>query len=500
MTQSDRTTVEAQYTWDGKLSAYRRTLREGVQFVPIDPANSDYLRLLADIKDGVVNVVMQQPSSAFPVYSRDGTQTGFDTDIGFVPCDADNPKYVLLAEAIAEGRCKLSTQEAPSVDEGDFVAELVVCVLFNQAWPNVVESYTGDLSVRPSARSAPKPFRFVIRNLVDLDSKSGLELLLTAHGCVNREPLHQSRGIPAGVLEISIPVADLRKILKGQVSVDTSQMQPFLRDMIDMELVRTGRTATDGPSIQWLVDNAHNYLNSFVSDFSNRIVEAFWNEYGGTPMTHVSPFSLQRQSLILRRTRSGKFLLGSWISIGPQAFALSGHWNHPVGLDAVSDAPVGYQGRFQRALSRLRMLIESGFHMEAVVLVNSILEVSISSSLCQCAMDDPSLAERIRQLGHHRRMEILSELVQVRETSPISAGIAEYLHTAFELYALRNNYVHDLEFPEKGAVLSHREQLELHRMLQHFADPWRQQGWFRWLASIAIEDSDARRLLTAACK
>lgn len=499
MNQCDQKEVEKQYTWDGKLSAYRRSDGDSVQFIPIDTGNADYLRLLAEIESGDVRAVMQHPTYAFPTLSQGGALTGYDTDIGFIPCDPKNPRYASLEQAMAEGVCKKLTRDIKSVDQGDYVAELLVCVLFNRAWPNVVDTYAGDLSVRPKSGTEPQPFRFTLRNLIDRDSKGAVELLLMAHNCVNHELSYHSTGIPTGVLEIAIPVAELHKLFRGEVSDDTSPIQVYLRDLLAMELCRTGRKAKDGPSIPWLIDNAHNYIGSFVSDFSNRVVEAFWNEYGGTPMEHVSRFTLQRQFLIIRRTRSDKQFLGSLISIDTQGKELSGYWCDPVGLDAVSDAPVGYQGKSQRALSRLRMLIENGFHMEAVVLVNSILEVSVSSAICQCAVGNPPLASQIQLLGHRRRLEILSELVEAHVTDSFSEEVAEYLHAAFELYKHRNDYVHDLAFPEKGAVLSHHEQRELHHMLQHFSDPWRQQAWFRWLESIARGDAEVLRLARAAC-
>jgi hypothetical protein len=491
--------VEAGYSWDGKLTHYKRVQSDSLQTIPIDPANADFARLSEQIENKTVQVVMPKPTFAVSTHTADGALTGYDTNLGFIPADPNNPLYRLLTDAINDRSCATSRPEPPVGDKGDFTAELVVCVFFDQPWPNVAGSLAGQLSVRPSSNVEPRPFTFVLRNLSDPGSKSALELLLSQHCCPMITPAASFPGTTTGILEIAIPTVDLRKIFRGEIVDDGSNAQSSLRDLLSMELVRTGRTAKEGPSIQWLINNAGTYVASFVSDFSNRIVEAFWNEFGGTPLGHVSPFSLQRQFLILQRSRAGRASLSYYSSAKNQNLILAGEWTHPVGLDSVSDVPQGYTNNFHRALGRLRMLIEGGFHMEAVVLVTAILEVSVSTALRQCVSMDSELEDRVRRLGHRRRLDLLRELLGGESSSRQTTELESYWRVADKLYGHRNSYVHELEFPDESRLLTHRQQRELETLLKHFADPWKQQFWFRWLDSISKGEGNAFNAVSTFC-
>ena len=364
--------VEVVYNWKGEITSYKRVNGDASVFIPV--GNPDFGRLAENIANG--EAIVQQPTitHATRTFSSDGTHTGYDTNVGFIPVDPNNPLYGLLSAAIEAGTCKESPiTEIPTIDKSQHVTDVIVCVLFEQAWPHVKDNYRGTLCVRPNPHADVRSFSFCLRNVADPTSKSSLALLLEEHKCHLPSEILNGRHICTGVLEIEIPVRDILKIIRGVIREPDTDIESPVRDLFNMELVRSGRSSSEGPSSCWLVANAHLYLSSFISDFSNRVIEAFWQEYGGVQLAYVSPLFLQRQFLVLRKHKSGNTSVGTFVSSGSHSDTLTGEWWRFVGLDAVSDNPQYVVHPLRRALSRLRMLIETGFHMEAVVLVNGIL-------------------------------------------------------------------------------------------------------------------------------
>jgi hypothetical protein len=145
------------------------------------------------------------------------------------------------------------------------------------------------------------------------------------------------------------------------------------------------------------------------------------------------------------------------------------------------------------------MLIESGFHMEAAVLVNAILEVSVLTALRKCVAENSRLEDQVKRLGHRRRLGLLKELLDIESWSKQTTELEGYWKVADELYGYRNSYVHELEFPDEGRMLTHRQQRELETLLKHFSDPWQQQFWFRWLESISRGEDNALLAVSTFC-
>lgn len=479
--------IEECWNWKGELAGYKRIQGDAVTFVPIAPGNTDYQRIIDGIAAGELATKPPALAWACPTCSIDGTQTGYDTDLGFVPCSKGNRLFARLLTAIDDGTCEVKTREQqPAVAPTDYVEHLIVCVFLDQAWPHVTENYQGALRLRPSRTTAVKQFTFCLRNLSDSEGKGALLLLLEKHGCRFDIPPTLNKPIQTGVLEIEVPVEDLRKILRGELTDDTNPQSGFLHDIVAQALARSGRKKEAGPPVDWLVAYANLYLQSFVSDFSNRVVEAFWNEYGGAPVGHVSPFSLQRHFLILHKTKAGSVSLGTFSSAGSKSFGLQGQWQHSVGHDLVSDDPHQPHHPVRRALSRLRMLTETGFHMEAVVLTNSILEVAVASALAASVAGHADLQREVKQLGHGVRLSLLDELTSVGAIDQKHTDERKTLVSDIrQIYRHRNDYVHELTMPGEVPFLDFRSQRNMYNLVRRFSDAFEQQHWLWWMDMLA---------------
>lgn len=491
--------VELNLNWKGELGGYKLRRGSTEMVIPIDDRNTDYAILKAKIDSGEITPSPPSFLKAIRTYSSSGVHTGYDTDIGFVPKQPGNRLYDYLASAIATQACiETSRPPKPKIQPEDHVSHLIVCVLFNQPWAHLTEPYAGALSVACGPNSKPEPFSFTLRNIYEPAGRNQLELLFDTHGLEEAHGNLIVAPLAGGVLEIRIPVSNLRKILRGELAVIDSPNNDYLRDLVDMEIVRSGRSKKDGPSTGWHVGVANTFIAPFIADFANRVIEAFWQAYGGIPIGHVSTPSLQRQLVILHQMQSGTKRLGLYFGASMQALNLGAQWQSVGALRAMSDGAEEEFHPLRRPLNRLRMLIEGGFHMEALVLVSSILEVSAAAALAAVVVDEAS-RKTVQRLGHRSRLELLRKLLNL--SGPPFAGGEEsaMLDTAFEIYEHRNGYVHELVMPDRKRFVTYHGQRRVVELMHRFSDTFHQDRWFRWLQTISFGGEAVRAVVISHC-
>lgn len=480
--------VEMNLDWKGNLRGYTIRENEGTRWIPNDPANRDYAQLQTDIESRQLVVLSPQFNFVRPTFTDSGAQSGFDTNVGFVPLDPQNPLYVHLMKALNAGECVMSTtSQMEPVNPSEYVSALIVVVTFEQRWMHLAGEYCGKLPIGYNRNGKPEPFQFTLRNFGEELGINPLQLALKTHDLELPE-MPYLQGTPVGgAIEVEIPVRSLRKILRSVLADADDPFYAFLRDQVDMELVRSGRKATDGPSTAWLVSMANNFLAPFLADFCNRVIEAFWQEYGGVPIAHVTPASLQQRFMLVHRLESGRKIFGGYSQGGsPYNFALKGVWQLGGALASVGDGTVSTQHPLRRSLSRLRMLLESGFRMEALVLMNSILEVTVLGALQATVKDSPDVWDRVRLLGHGRRLKLLEELRVLEELDSGHNTLRQFIDSAEGVYEYRNMYVHALIMPDEERFLDYREQRKILELMKPFSDVFLQDQWFHWLQSVSF--------------
>ncbi len=493
--------VELDLDWRGNLKGYK-VHEDGFppKWVPNDVSNSDFTQIREEIESHKLLAQPPKFSYAKRTYSESGLHTGYHTNLGFVPVEPSNALYEHLMDSLSTGECAEDADpKVASIDESDYVSDLIVLVLFDQPWAHLAGPYHGQLPIRFNRNAKPAPFSFTIRNISDPSGEHPLQLLLGLHGIESPEGLAQPAVPVGGVFEVEIPAGRLRKILRGVLADADDPLYELLRDQFNMELVRSGRRPTDGPSTAWHVAMANNYLQPFLADFSNRVIEAFWQEYGGVPIAHVSPSSLQRRFTVIHKLRSGQKRLGHYSSFTGHSFNLKGEWHLSGALESVADGTTSTLHPMRRSLSRLRMLMEGGFLMEALVLINSILEVSVSAAVETAANDCDGVLSRVKSLGHRMRLQLLEELS--KQEWPQNQGGAQeaFVYAALGIYDCRNAYVHQLVMPDKGRFIDYREQRRVIELMSPFSDVFRQDQWFRWLHAISIGNDEVRHAIADFC-
>jgi hypothetical protein len=494
--------VELDLDWQGNLKGYK-VHEDGfpTKWVPNDASNSDCIRIREEIESHKLSTLPPQFAYAKRTYSEAGVHTGYDTNVGFVPLESGNALYVYLMNSLNSGECtEVADPKIEQIGESEYVSDLIVLVLFDQPWAHLAGPYHGQLPITFNRNAAPEPFSFTIRNISDPSGKNPLQLSLGLHGIGSLDGLVQPAVPVGGALEIEIPARRLRKILRGVLADSTDPSYEFLRDQLNIELVRSGRKVADGPSTAWHVGMANNYLQPFLADFSNRVIEAFWQEYGGIPIAHVSPLSLQRRFTIIHKLQSGQKRLGLYASFGGHSFNLQGEWRLSGALESVADGTTSTLHPMRRSLSRLRMLMEGGFIMEALVLMNSILEVSVSAALETAANDSEDVLFRVKTLGHRMRLQLLEDLTKQDRSQHLGGAYDAFINAALGIYDCRNAYVHELVMPDKERFLDYREQRRVIELMSPFSELFRQDQWFRWLHAVSCGGGEVHNAIADFCR
>jgi hypothetical protein len=494
--------VELDLNWQGNLKGYK-VHEDGfpTKWVPNDAGNSDYIQILEEIEAHKLSILSPQFTYVRRTYSESGLHTGYDTNVGFVPVESGNALYVYLMNSLNAGECTedAGPKTAP-IGESGYVSDLIVLVLFDQPWAHLAGPYHGQLPITFNQNAAPEPFSFTIRNISDPSGKNPLQLILGLHGIEGPECLVQPAVPVGGALEIEIPTRRLRKILRGVLADSNDPFYDFLCEQLNIELARSGRRAADGPSTAWHVGMANNYLQPFLADFSNRVIEAFWQEYGGVPIAHVSLLSLQRRFTIIHKLQSGQKRLGLYASLGGHSFNLQGEWHLSGALESVADGTTPTLHPMRRSLSRLRMLMEGGFIMEALVLMNSILEVSVSAALETASNGSEDILSRVKTLGHRMRLQLLEALTKQDGPRNLGQAYDAFIGAALGIYDCRNAYVHELVMPDKERFLDYREQRRVIELMSPFRETFRQDQWFRWLHIVSCGGNEVRHAIADFCR
>jgi hypothetical protein len=151
----------------------------------------------------------------------------------------------------------------------------------------------------------------------------------------------------------------------------------------------------------------------------------------------------------------------------------------------------------RRALARVSMMAESGFTMEALLLVNSVLEVAVTQVLSAAVQDDNELLTRVESIGHRQRLVVLAT-VAADAALNVGPQLAKKVEAADKLYDHRNDYIHDLALPAKKLVLDGKERSDLSTILDQFVIPHEQQLWFNAMHSIVLGGKAVRDVIAAA--
>ncbi|MGF6936961.1 hypothetical protein OKW41_006123 [Paraburkholderia sp. UCT70] len=484
--------VEAQYDWKGNL---RQFYRAGT-WIPVDPGNRHYQEIISSIDAGTCRLSEPQFTDAIEYVSEDGRVTGYACGANFVPIENGNAVYEILNKQITAGTCKVTAPAATvPLSPSSQITVFQVAVIFERCWPHLQQAVRSRISWAFSDNAPTREFEFSLFNL-----EGGTE---TVDALISKKltgvALPHQIGSPPSVAAfvVDIPVGELRRVLKHCLRVGDESVRSLLDDLIAQNLWQTGRKKSDGPSSRWLLHQVNLYVHEFVSDLANRVVEGYWLEYGGLPAGYLAPRTAQNGHRIFAKMAAGNVVIHRLQHAGSFGLQVPGTWGPSVGLAAVSFGTESSMSPLRRALARVSMMAESGFTMEALLLVNSVLEVAVKQVLCAVVQDDNELLHRVESIGHRQRLAILAN-VAADASLNVGPQLAQKIAAADKLYDHRNDYIHDLALPAKKLVLDGKERSDLSKILDQFVTPHEQQLLFNAMHSIVLGGKPIRHVIAAA--
>jgi hypothetical protein len=306
------------------------------------------------------------------------------------------------------------------------------------------------------------------------------------------------------VLELEVPVGYLHKLFRNE----QSQLEKFIADFIDSVLQphfkELGRSKSKGPDRVWLLTYAKSYLQNFIMEIGNRVIEAHTADYGDLPIGYIDKWKVYEKTIVIYKYKDGTFGLGYFGLQGRGSFNLSGEYPEwSPGLLQISQ-PENYPTHpYDYALRRVRMLSKAGLHMEALCLLNAFLEVNIKDTLSSCIRSTPEDQETLENMNHRTRLEILRKITKLADDDVIRNDDSYHIkiENAVEIYKHRNDYVHALKLPERDGYLSIKQRRYFEKLMYGFVDVHESQQWLLMQMRIADgEDSMAVKITQEAAR
>lgn len=472
--------VEANYNWRGDLIGYRRENT----YIPLDLGNRDYYEIQKAIMAGECTVNEPTLGLITKVYDRHGIHSGYHTSFGFVTCRTDNHILQLINQQVNDGKCTImNATEKPSVDASSKISTLVFCIMLEQAWPHISAEFHGEMSYTShKGKTIQKSFQFSLKSLPIEQPQSKVNLVLAHYKAEHSMPINFQL-LQFGVIEIKVPVKELRWLFMGERALIKEWLSPFVEDQLAQHYAQTGRKPSEGPDIAWLINNASSYLGHFITEFSNRIIEAFRNEYGLAPVHYISEENDRNNLVVLAVADSGKVRLHNFMFAGTNSFNLLGEW-HQASLIRFQEMSGTKDYHRKIALERVSDMLKLGFHAESLALINAFLEVTIKKTLNFYLRE--SSKHGLYKLGYGRCLEIIEKIAQTHSDKwMFDKKFFMLLKCVREIYNQRNLYVHALELDEHVGRLTVIKRRQIELLLKDFIDIHEQQQFLTRLDHIA---------------
>jgi hypothetical protein len=273
--------------------------------VSIPVVSDQFSRVRDGIPAGTHRETEPEIKEAIQVFTNEGRLTGYDTPYGFIPIDPKNRLFQILDENLRAGTCQIKDPPAEKGLLSDTEA-VIVCVIFNRAWPNIGGPFERIFPYRSAADVPPRDLRIRLRNLPNgQGAMRDKDLVFKEYEI---DIFKQSIGSPiqAGVLEIEIPVRELPKLFRSEYHRLEPWMGSVVEDELQQHYVRTGRSPSRGPTTDWLIPRTQWWLGRLVAGLTNTVTRTYIREYGGIPPGYVKEDVLARYAVIMGRDRRGK--------------------------------------------------------------------------------------------------------------------------------------------------------------------------------------------------
>lgn len=477
------TQVTKQYDWTGRLTGYRI----GNTLIPIDSGNRHYRGVVQRIQSGECMELEPTVEFAICTISREGNITGYETNLGFVPKQTDNQLYNLLEEHIQQHGLK--PREPEMHEPQPRLKTIIMCSIFPKKWEHIADEISKSFD-HPRRSGSGNPVSCVVRakNIPsDQNADDALdELKNLGYPVPDFGQSISFMSIQLGMIELEIPVDGLKILYKSERDFIPSTHKNFFNQIVEENLVKTARRKSEGPSIDFLINYAQYYLTPFYVNTVNAMVRDLTLEYGGNPPGHVSETDLYKTSFIFGRDDEDNLRLVGISKQGEHSFGLSGHLPDRGNARFPSRQVANQEITVWEVNTRIRLLIDSGFAPEAIVVASAFAERILRDLLGHMVTGCEGIEQSLSSLGHRSRLEIFGNLARANILPDHRGARFSSILGKFEaIYQHRNDYAHDL----KTTGDNHWDFVEIDRqateLLDLFLDVFKNHTSFGELSSIA---------------
>jgi hypothetical protein len=213
-------------------------------------------------------------------------------------------------------------------------------------------------------------------------------------------------------------------------------------------------------------------------ELGNRIIEAYAGEYRELPIGYINKWKIHEKTFVINKFDDGTYDLGAFELSERVTPKLSGKWQQNFSFLQVAQPEVYLKSSQNNALRRVRMLVDSGFHMEGLCLLNACLEVNVEDAICECIKADDKTKKIIKRIDQEILLDLLKNIGESTKHNYYNEKYLEKIEKAKEIYKHRNAYVHALELPEKEKTLSLKQRRVLESLMYEFMDEWESRPWY----------------------
>ncbi len=288
--------------------------------------------------------------------------------------------------------------------------------------------------------------------------------------------------IKRGLFEVDVPVVSLRALFKGERVAGFGLNHAYLEELFEQELVRSGRAAQEGPSIEWLLAHAREYLSRVIVDVTNGVISSYRREYGGDGIGYLNEEAFLRMTPVFARREDASVFFHSLNFQHINSFRLQGEWRErPLTPASVE---INRQLNSDGALLRIRGLMEAGFPHEALSVANAYLEVIALPVALAVIVGDQDATKVILTSGHRSRLEIINAAAVVEPKGYVADALLKFISAAKSIYPHRNDYMHDLRSSEHEYWRTVDLDRQAKRLLAPLLDVFEMRVWFEWLFNL----------------
>ncbi|MEP0879932.1 hypothetical protein NDI49_00020 [Trichocoleus sp. ST-U3] len=462
------------YNWEGHLISYQ----QGNKFVPIADDNQEYQIIKEAIKNGTCIVKEPIIEEVTKTYDRKKNWSGYRWHGIFVPIDENNYLYQIIDKAIKDNICIVNEPEEEHNATSSKIKTIIFCVLFDQPWHRVEDFYEGKMPYRSNPKAQYVDYNFRLINL-PINEKLNAANFLFEYYEIAKEKFPIEISMKIGMLELEVPVKYLLKLFRTEKELLEENTANIIEDILKQNLKEFGRKESEGANILVLIQYAKSYLENFIMELGNRIIEAYAGEYRELPIGYINKWKIHEKTFVINKFDDGTYDLGTFGLSERVTPKLSGKWQQNFSFLQVAQPEAYLKSSQNNALRRVRMLVDSGFHMEGFCLLNAFLEVNVEDAICECIKADKETEDIIRRKDHKILLEVLEEIGKsAKDNSFYSEEYLAKIEKAKEIYKHRNAYVHALELPEKEKTLSLKQRRVLESLMYEFMDEWESRPWY----------------------